>query len=210
MIFDESLSFEKYITKISQISFAHLRNITRIRKYLSQSDCEKLVHAFISSRLDSCNSLLAGLPATKLAPLIRVQRAAARLVVRARKFDPITEVMQRLHWLPVQERIDFKYLLLVFKCVHGLGPPYLSDLLSWHSPNRSLRSKNNYLLKEKSAKQSRIGGNKPKKLYADRAFENLAPRLWNSLPLDIRSTENLSTFKTRLKTYLFQKSYNLN
>ncbi|KAJ8028279.1 hypothetical protein HOLleu_30474 [Holothuria leucospilota] len=62
-LFDTHLSMDRHISNICKSAYSHLRNISRVRKFLSQSDTEKLVHAFISSRLYSCNSLLAGLPA---------------------------------------------------------------------------------------------------------------------------------------------------
>ena len=73
VLFDSQLSMETHISTICRSAYSHLRNINRIRKSLFQSDTEKLVHAFISSRLDSCNSMLSGLPVTKIKPLIRVQ-----------------------------------------------------------------------------------------------------------------------------------------
>ena len=81
--------------------------IGRLRKYLDQSTTEKLVHAFITSKLDSCNSLLAGLPDSELSKLQSVQNTAARLVNRSKECEHITPVLQRLHWLPVKARIDF-------------------------------------------------------------------------------------------------------
>ena len=89
-----------------------------------------MIHAFITSRLDYCNSLLYGLANTGLAKLQRVQNAAARLVTSTRKYDHITPILCELHWLPVKFRIHFKIFLLTFKALHGMTPDYIRDLLN--------------------------------------------------------------------------------
>ena len=83
---DPDLSFEYHIKQITRTAFFHLRNIAKIRKFLSKDDAEKLIHAFVTSRLDYCNVLFSGLPITYLKNVQRVQNAAARLLTRKRKF----------------------------------------------------------------------------------------------------------------------------
>ncbi len=95
---------------------------------LPVSDAEKLVHAFMTSRLDYCNALLGGCPASSINKLQVVQKAAAR--VRSRKYDHITPILQSLHWLPIKFRISYKILLLAYKALNGLAPAYLTSLLS--------------------------------------------------------------------------------
>ena len=107
---------------------------------MSQEVCERLVHAFISSKLDLYNSILYGLPVTELNKLQRVQNAAAQLISRTPKSHHITPILQQLPWLPVKDRISFKLLLLTFKALHGLAPIYISELIKPYNPSRSLRS----------------------------------------------------------------------
>ena len=123
-----------HINKTCSSAFYHLYNIRRIRKYLSRESTECLVHAFVTSNLDYCNSLLYGLPSTHISKLQRVQNTAARLVTGSPRFGHITPILNNiLHWLPINFRIQFKVLLLTFKCLHGLAPQYLSDLQTSHS-----------------------------------------------------------------------------
>ena len=82
--------------------------IISVRKYLSRSSSETLIHAFITSRLDYCNSLLYGLPKYQLSKLQRVMNASARLVYSAPKSCHITPLLRELHWLPVCYRIEYK------------------------------------------------------------------------------------------------------
>ncbi|KAL9979250.1 hypothetical protein ACROYT_G016884 [Oculina patagonica] len=136
VIFDTSMSMENHITAICKSAFYHLRNISRIRKYLSFHTAEMLVHAFVSSRLDFCNSLLFGLPKQTLKKLQHVQNVAARIVTLTRKCEHITPVLYNLHWLPIEERIIFKLLLITFKCLRGLAPTYLSDMIKRYVPRQ--------------------------------------------------------------------------
>ncbi len=139
-LWDSEMSLKRHVCQVCKSAFYHLRNIYRIRKYLSQSNIESLVHAFITSRLDYCNSLLSGLPAYLIEDLQMVQNAAARLVVGLRKFDHITPSLISLHWLPVGKRIIFKVLLLTYKSLNGLGPIYLKDMFIKNTSEYSLRS----------------------------------------------------------------------
>ena len=109
--------------------FFHLRNISKIRDCLSPANTEKLVHAFITSKLDSANSLLHGLPTFLIDRLRNVQNSAARIITRTKKYDHIKPVLKQLHWLPVNQRINYKILLLTYKALNGQAPSYITELL---------------------------------------------------------------------------------
>ncbi|XP_029284776.1 uncharacterized protein LOC115006618, partial [Cottoperca gobio] len=198
VIFDQDLSFNSHIKQISRTAFFHLRNIAKIRHILSQNDAEKLVHAFVTSRLDYCNSLLSGCPKKSLKTLQLIQNAAARVLTRTRKWDHITPVLAALHWLPVKYRIEFKILLLTYKSIKGQAPAYLKDLIVPYKPTRALRSQTAGLLVVPRVSKSTMGA---------RAFSYQAPLQWNQLPVCVREADTLSTFKSRLKTFLFDKAY---
>jgi hypothetical protein len=196
VIFDAHLDMKKHVVMVCKSAFAQLRKIGSIRKYLNDDSVAQLVHAFITSRLDYCNSLLAGLPDTSLRKLQRVQNAAARLISKTRKFDHITPILLDLHWLPLPLRVEFKILLITYRALHDLAPNYIQELIKPYKPVRSLRSSTENLLTPVKTRLS---------TYGDRAFSAVAPRLWNSLPLDIRSADTLASFKSSLKTYLFRQ-----
>uniref|UniRef100_A0A8C1M8D5 Reverse transcriptase domain-containing protein n=1 Tax=Cyprinus carpio TaxID=7962 RepID=A0A8C1M8D5_CYPCA len=102
VILDSNLSFENHISHVTKTAFFHLRNIAKLRNMLPVPDAEKLVHAFMTSRLDYCNALLGGCPASSINKLQVVQNAAARVLTRSRKYDHITPILQSLHWLPIK------------------------------------------------------------------------------------------------------------
>ena len=158
VIFDQDMSFKQHINQVCKTAFFHLRNISKIRSILSQGDAEKLIHAFVSSRLDYCNALLAGCPKSSLNSLQLIQNAAARVLTGIRKRDHISPVLASLHWLPVKFRIEFKILLLAYKALNGLAPRYLQDLIARYAPNRALCSQSAGLLVVPRISKSRFGG----------------------------------------------------
>jgi len=88
-----------------------------------------MVHAFVTSRIDYCNSILYGASAAHIRPLQNVLNAAARLILCKRKYDRITAAIRDiLHWLPVRQRIECNMCVLVYKCLHQAVPIYLSEL----------------------------------------------------------------------------------
>ena len=127
--FDPHLDMDVHITKTCSSAFYYLYNIRHIRKFSSKSSTETLIHAFITSRLDYCNSLLYGLPKYQLSKLQRVMNASARLVYCAPKSCRITPLLRELHWLPVCYRIEYKIILLTFKVLHNMAPDYMRHLI---------------------------------------------------------------------------------
>ena len=191
VIFDQKLSMKDHVDKVYRSAFYYLRQLRVIRKSLTTKACEALVHAFVSSRLDYCNCLLYGIGETLLSRLQSVLRAAARLVLRKLKYDSISaDIRDRLHWLPVKQRIEFKICVLVFKCRLNEAPVYLSEMLhAVQCPTRyNLWSDTrlNYDIPRCSSVRS-----------GPRSFAVSGPTLWNSLPKECVS---LSVFKTGLKT----------
>jgi hypothetical protein len=194
--FDDTMRMHQHVTALVRSCNAQLRSIGQARKYLTTDATEKVLHAFLSSRLDNGNSLLYGLPDYQIQRLQRVQNTAARILTRTKKHKHISPIIKNLHWLPVAKRIVFKILTLTYKCLHDLASAYLQQLLQTYEPSRTLRSSAQCLLE---VPKTRL------KSYGDRAFAKAAPSLWNSLPLDIRQCNNLDLFKTSLKTYLFNE-----
>jgi len=95
----------------------------------------QLVTSLVIFCLDYCNSVLAGLPASTLAPLQWVQNAAARLVLNRDRRSHITPALQRLHWLLVKYRIIFKITTLMHHILHDRCPSYLADLVTFNTAN---------------------------------------------------------------------------
>ena len=196
---DELLNMKKQVANICRTSNYQLRNIGFIRRYLTADATKLLVHAFIVSRLDYGNALLYGMAGGLVKKLQTVQNSAARLITRTSKRDHITPALFSLHWLPVAYRIQFKILVYVYRALNDLAPSYLADMIQLYSPSRTLRSQNKLLLAANCRTKLKTIG--------DRSFQVAGPKLWNELPIDIRSSKDLVTFKRNLKTYFFNKHY---
>ena len=195
---DSTLRLDKQVAATCRSAWFHLHKISRIKHYLTIQQLKTVIHAYVIGRVDQNNSLLLGLPQTLLKKVQMVQNSAARLILNGNKRDHITPLLKELHWLPVEKRILFKVLLLIYKSMHGKGPLYLQELLVPYVPNANLRSANQQLLCV------------PKRHHADtrkRDFAHRGPSEWNNLPLNIRESDNVNQFKTALKTYLFRKAY---
>jgi len=99
---------KQHVAKVAATCFYHLLRLRQIRPRVGAEVTTQLVLAFITSRLDYCNSVLAGIPQTTLEPLQRVQNAAVRLIFELGLREHVTPGLLQLHWLPVRWRIQYK------------------------------------------------------------------------------------------------------
>ena len=122
------------------------------------------------------------------------------IVKGLRKYDSITESLIELHWLPVKARVDFKVILLVFKALNGKSPMYIQDLFTPTSNSR-------YNLRNDSSHNLVV----PRSFNTlnDRALTICGPKLWNSIPRQLKLTTDIELFKRELKTHLFKQYYKL-
>ena len=197
-IFDSALKLDKQVAQMCRIAWFHLHQISKIKLYLTEDQLKTVIHAYVISRLDQYNSLLLGLPKHLTNKLQLVQNAAARLILGGSRRDHVTPLLVKLHWLPVEKRILFKVLLLVFKCRLGKAPSYLQELLVPYKPPSKLRSAN----KELYALPKRHYSETMKKDFAYRA-----PQEWNQLPSNVKDCDTIDSFKRALKTHFFKLAY---
>ena len=200
LILDQYMKMDKHIAKVCSTAYYHIRNINVIRHYLTREAACTIIHAFISSQLDYCNSLMYGIPDYLISRLQRVQNTAARVIFRIRKFERITPALIELHWLPVKLRIKFKIILIVFKALRGRAPAYISDFIKQSSNKKyRLRSSASTVLSVPRHAHNTFGG---------RSFAVCGPKLWNELPSSFHSIKDLNVFKQQLKTHLFNEFVN--
>jgi hypothetical protein len=198
---DADLSMRTHVSRTTAGCFAALRQIRSVRRSLPTAAIQTLVVSLVLSRLDYGNASLAGIPANLLRRLQSVLNAAARTITGLPRSAHISTTLAGLHWLRAAERIKFKLATLMFRCLHGTAPRYLSSnfiRVADVPARRRLRSSSTNSLIVRQTRLVTVG---------DRAFPVAGANLWNSLPDDITSLDSLVTFRRQLKTYLFRISY---
>jgi hypothetical protein len=200
VLFDSQLSMKPHTSKVASVCFYHLRRLKSIRRILGQQTTASLVSALVLSRLDYCNSTLAGLPKSTIAPLQRVQNSAARLIYGLKSRDHVTPALRELHWLPVEQRIIYKLCFIMHLIHTGRSPPYLSELVTATAsiPSRSR-------LRSASSQRYELPSSRLK--MGERRFSFAGPAAWNSLPAALHNHTDINIFKRDLKTFLFERAF---
>ena len=194
---DQNVTMEKHVNEICKVCLFYINWIRKIRPCLTVDITKSIVQALVISRIDYCNALLYALPSFLIYKIQRVMNIAARLIFRAPRDASITDLMKKLHWLKVEDRVKFKILCLTWKSLQNQTPEYISDMLDVNASTRNLRSSSTLNLYVPRTRTR----------FGDRSFKHAAPKLWNSLPIGIRNQQNFVSFKRALKTYLFKNAY---
>ena len=175
----------------------HLSYMTRVMPHSHVA--AKLVVSLVFSRLDYCNATLAGLPKSTIAPLQRVQNAAARLVARLGPYDHVTVTVKDRHWLPIEQRV-FRLCVLMHQVHIGLAPSYLRECVTASADVTSGP-------RLRSTSSQRYERARTRLKFGERSFSCAGPRAWNSLPSSLQELTDTKTFRRKLKTFLFQQAY---
>ena len=201
-IVDRSLNFSAQINQVCRKGFNLLRNLWRISAKLHDVQLKiQIVTSCLLPHIDYCNSLYACLPQKQIKKLQRLMNSSIRFIFSLRRFDQvsISSYARKCHFLPVQYRVNFKICMVTYKCLNNLAPDYLQDLISRKQSLESLRiNSDKFLLYAPRLDVAE---------YKNRRFETYAPRVWNSLPHDIRSSNSLAIFQNKLKTFYFSQAY---
>ena len=191
---------KQQVSNITRACFYHPRRLRQIRCRAGYEVTVRLVLALIISRLDYCNAMLAGLPASTIEPLQRVQNAAVRLILQLGPKDHVTQGLHQLHWLPIRYRITFKLCVLMYTAHCGSSPTYITDMIC----SRQLSTLRQGL---RSAATSNYVEPRLRTKFGERAFSFAGPHAWNQLPTSLRATPHLNSFKKQLKTHLFNIAF---
>lgn len=193
VILDSSLSLKDHVIKLCKKGYFALHQIKRVQPFIDKKTVIQLLTWHTLSIVDYCSILLFGLPDCSLKPISKLLNCCVRLVFKLSYSDhDLTPYFKELQWLKVHERLKFKLLVLVFKCLHNLAPPYLSRLFESHNTSVNLRSQSTCSLHVPHVKST----------YGSRAFYFQGTILWNSLPILVKNCDNLYSFKRLLKQHL--------
>ena len=178
---------ENIISKLSSIFFFHLRRLRKLCSLIDTASTQRLASAFILSRIDYYNTVLAGLPTSTLAPLQRALNAAARFMAGATSRTHVSGIMKSLHWLPIAYRIRLKLCVVMHAVHNGTSPSYLTDTTI---PISSLPGH----LRLHSAMTTEYDIPRTRTMFGDRAFSVAGLHEWNTLPANIRNITDLPSF----------------
>ena len=203
VLFDEHLTFEDHINSLINCSNMHLRNLRVIASKLDYELKRQLIHCLVFSKLDYCNGLLYDLPERLIKKLQKVQNSCVRFLFGKKvigKWGHVSPFLKEAHFLPIRQRIEYKIALMSFKCINNIAPDYLKTCISIKKQStKQLRTDNDYfLLQTPSA---------PYYKRTERGFSFCGPQVWNKLPYDIRTCNEISKFKKQLKHHLFSVAY---
>ena len=167
-VFRKGLNFTHFVSQIIQSSNFHLHAIRQARKFLPFDTAVALIISLVLSRIDYCNSLLCRLPNCLISKLQSLQNRAAKTALQADYYSSSHTCLDRLHWLPVVLRAQFKLLWLTANILYFNQPAYLYDRLSIRQTPESLRSSNSGLCLHQPV------SSKP---FLHRSFSHIAPHL---------------------------------
>ena len=197
---DCHLTMNAHVSNIARTCYFELRRLASIRRFLTSTATATLESAFVLSRIYYCNSLLFGSTHDVTSHLQRIQNYAARVILRL-PMSSMTIHLKSLHWFPVKVRSDYKIDCLCYHCHISTAPSYVTDMLHkkpLHTRNTRSSSYNMPLLNRPAHSKATLG---------DRSFSFASSFVWNSIPNDVRCAPSLSSFKSRLRTYLFRSVY---
>ena len=199
--YDCHFTMNAHFSNIARTCYFELRRLASIRRFLTSTATATLVSAFVLSRIDYCNSLLFGSTHDVTSHFQRLQNYAARVILRLPKSSSITRHLKSLHWLPVKVRSTYKIAWLCYHCHSSTAPSFVTGMLHrkpLHTRNSRSSSCSMPLLNRPAHSMATLG---------DRSFTFASSSVWNSIPNDVRCAPSLSSFKSRLKTYLFRSVY---
>ena len=191
----------EHVSNIAQTCCFELRRLASIRRFQTITATATLVSASALSRIGYCNSLLFGSTHDVTSHLQQIQNYAAQVILRLPKSSSITIHFKSLHWLPVKVRSTYKIACLCYHCHSSTAPSYIADMLHRKPSHTRINSSSSYtmpLLNRPPHSKATLG---------DRSFPFASSSVWNSIPNDVRCAPSLSSFKSRLKTYLFHSAY---
>ena len=193
---DERLKFEAFISETCSCVNYKLNKLKNMRTVLNSELKLTLVKCYVLSKIDYCNILLNQATKKQINRLQKVINSSVRFIFNISRATNVTPFMKKAHILPVEHRIKYKSCLYAFKILHGQAPKYLCEMVR-RKP--SLRE----------GLRSSLDDTRLEPCYRGKTVALTICSTWNDLPVELRNTSTLDTFKRNLKTHYFRKAFNL-
>lgn len=196
ILIDKNLTWEEQISQVCQGVSRKLTLMKLLSKYVNQDSLKLYYNSYVLPIFDFCCIIWGNTTIGNQARLVKLQKRAARIILKVDILTPSEEMFKRLGWLSFPKRVQYHTCLMVYKSINGMTPDYISSMLtlvSDHHERQTRQSSNDKL----HVPRSRTS-------YFDKAFSISGPRLWNTLPAFIRESNTIFKFKRGLKQYLLQ------
>ena len=193
---DKCLSFVKHIDYVCKNLTSKISLLCKIKQYLPLETRKLYYNAYILPVVDYCLTVWGSASKYQLDRILRLQKRAARIILDMPPDAPSMPLFEKLGWLNVHERLEYNRAIVLYKSTHDLTPSYICDLFEFHSSqNYNVRSvsNNNMLIKRHNSK------------IFEKSLQYVGPRLWNSLPVTIRNSPSLPSFKTAISKFIISK-----
>jgi len=188
---------DQHVSSVVSSCNLHIRTVRHICPRLTFDAAKSVAVSIVGARLDYCNSLLHSTSQRNFDRLQRVHNSLARVVTQAPRRSSATDLRRQLHWLPIRQRVSCKLVTITFQAIHTGTPTYLACELHRHQPFRAVRSGTTTNLHRPHASSD----------FHKHSFAVSTPATWSNIPASIHDSATLVTFKTVLKTHLFNSAY---
>ena len=200
---DTQMDMKRQISMVKRSTAVTMRNLWQIRRFIDKPLRLMLASQLVISKVDYCNALYFNLPATTIKPLKGIMNQVIRFIhgIRERKVD-LEPFYKDSHVLTVEKRIFFKICVLGYKMVYGYAPQYLQDLVCVDD-NTNVQKSTRQNSKVDHYKLKPPSGNVKVSKLGKRRISQYLPEVWNCLPENLRDSPTEDTFRSNLKTLLF-------
>ena len=194
LLIDKTLSWSAHIDNVCSSLSSRISLLRKLAYYVSVDDLKKFYQGYILPLIDYGSITLSGTTGANLEIILKLQKRAARIILQTDYSTTSSSMFAELGWQPINKRLAYNEAVFTYKSLNGRTPQYITDLLKPvpETRDRHLRSSTNGTL---------VVPRSTTTVY-DRSFSVSTPRLWNSLPVDLRNSQSLSGFKNRLRNVL--------
>ena len=190
------MNFRKHISLVCRSCYYHIRDLRRLRRCLTSEVSKTIATALVSSKLDYYNDLFYNVTNGEFR-FQGVQNWLVRVVTRSPRFSRTTPLLKSLHWLPVCFRITSKICFVTYKTLCNNKPIYLKEMLEPPKRTRDLRSYDQNVVFVPRIKTKKGEG----------SFSVAAPKLWNHLPGEIRTSKTVHSFRKKYNFFILTKLF---
>ena len=196
VIIDEHLSWSYHVDYICKKVYGSLSMLRRVRPYVDTNTLKILYLCIVQSHLDYCCEIWGLRFHMHTERLLKLQKRAARLILKCSFYTPSKEMFHKLKWLPFNDRVTYFKCVFMYRCINGLSSQFYRNVFKFASNSHSFNTRY-------AKNDNLITPNVRTEIYKHSLYYS-SILLWNSLPVEIKQSQSLSIFKRELKLHLFK------